>query len=114
MDQIPVGPASSVRAMGMGNSVGSAAAKVGTVGTVGTTGTTGTVGTVGAVGSVVPLQPMYVPPGGYGPVACCPSQDGVMVYPEAVPMGGMGFSVSMQAMKRMGSSSVENGARTEG
>ena len=110
-DQIPVGSASSVRSMGMASSAGSKA-KVGAVstarnaGNVGNVGAVGNAGTVGAMGSVVPLQPIYVPPGGYVPMACCPSQEGVMLYPEAVPMG---YSVPVQAMKRMGSSSVESG-----
>lgn len=108
LEQIPVGSASSVRSLGMANSAGSKA-KVGAVSTarnVGNGGNGGNNGAVGAMGSVVPLQPMYVPPGGYVPVACCPSQEGVMLYPEAVPMG---YSVPVQAMKRMGSSSVESG-----
>lgn len=122
-DQIPVGSASSVRSMGMASSAGSKAkvgavstarnvGNVGNVGNIGNAGNAGNVGavgnveTVGAMGSVVPLQPIYVPPGGYVPVACCPSQEGVMLYPEAVPMG---YSVPVQAMKRMGSSSVESG-----
>lgn len=104
-DQIPVGSASSVRSMGMASSAGSKA-KVGAVSTARNAGNAGNAGTVGAMGSVVPLQPIYVPPGGYVPVACCPSQEGVMLYPEAVPMG---YSVPVQAMKRMGSSSVESG-----
>ena len=97
--------------MGMASSAGSKA-KVGAVstarnaGNVGNVGAVGNAGTVGAMGSVVPLQPIYVPPGGYVPMACCPSQEGVMLYPEAVPMG---YSVPVQAMKRMGSSSVESG-----
>lgn len=111
LDQIPVGSASSVRSMGMASSTGSKA-KVGAVstarnaGNAGNIGAVGNVGTVGAMGSVVPLQPICVPPGGYVPMACCPSQEGVMLYPEAVPMG---YSVPVQAMKRMGSSSVESG-----
>lgn len=111
LDQIPVGSASSVRSMGMASSAGSKA-KVGAVstarnvGNAGNVGAVGNAGTVGAMGSVVPLQPIYVPPGGYVPMACCPSQEGVMLYPEAVPMG---YSVPVQAMKRMGSSSVESG-----
>lgn len=119
-DQIPVGSASSVRSMGMASSAGSKAkvgavstarnagnvGNVGAVGNAGNIGAIGNAGTVGAMGSVVPLQPIYVPPGGYVPMACCPSQEGVMLYPEAVPMG---YSVPVQAMKRMGSSSVESG-----
>lgn len=116
-DQIPVGSASSVRSMGMASSAGSKAkvgavstarnvGNVGAVGNAGNIGAVGNAGTVGAMGSVVPLQPIYVPPGGYVPMACCPSQEGVMLYPEAVPMG---YSVPVQAMKRMGSSSVESG-----
>ena len=120
LDQIPVGSASSVRSMGMASSAGSKAkvgavstarnagnvGNVGAVGNAGNIGAVGNAGTVGAMGSVVPLQPIYVPPGGYVPMACCPSQEGVMLYPEAVPMG---YSVPVQAMKRMGSSSVESG-----
>ena len=123
LDQIPVGSASSVRSMGMASSAGSKAkvgavstarnvgnagnaGNVGNAGNIGNIGAVGNAGTVGAMGSVVPLQPIYVPPGGYVPVACCPSQEGVMLYPEAVPMG---YSVPVQAMKRMGSSSVESG-----
>ena len=89
----------------MASSAGSKA-KVGAVSTARNAGNVGNAGTVGAMGSVVPLQPIYLPPGGYVPMACCPSQEGVMLYPEAVPMG---YSVPVQAMKRMGSSSVESG-----
>ena len=123
LEQIPVGSASSARSLGMASSAGSKAkvgavstarnvgnagnaGNVGNAGNIGNIGAVGNAGTVGAMGSVVPLQPIYVPPGGYVPVACCPSQEGVMLYPEAVPMG---YSVPVQAMKRMGSSSVESG-----
>ena len=97
-----VGAVSTARNAGnVGN-----AGNIGNVGNAGNAGNVGNAGTVGAMGSVVPLQPIYVPPGGYVPMACCPSQEGVMLYPEAVPMG---YSVPVQAMKRMGSSSVESG-----
>ena len=73
---------------------------------MGAGGSAGSLAAMGAVGTVVPMQTVYMSPGGYVSMPYCPPQEGMMMYPEAVPIGGMGYSVPVQAMKRMGSSSV--------